>query len=298
MLITEIENLMLTITLAKAEIVNPAILDHADLESMFDKQLTGTTIANLLDILKIKVLQSSNKIHFIIEYPRVKFICKKVTIFPVVHNRRILQLADNIVAECGGQVWPVFNCTKTTTTTFCKRAANQTCASGLHSGGTAYCQTQPSYLEAVTIVDDGVIIINHPATVRCDDNLAVNVSRTQLVTFDNFAMVNDTSFRNRNNAQRRLPEVASVPQLNITGYDTILSLPFLHQLSVDNLRTINEVRDNARNDFSPIIAFGLGLSVCTIVCGLILLKHHLQKKRNDFRVNQLMDNTKIKFSKT
>lgn len=64
--------------------------------------------------------------------------------------------------------------------------------------------------------------------------LAVNVSGTQLVTFDNFAMVNDTSFRNRNNAQRRLPGVASVPQLHITGYDTILSLPFLHQLSVDN----------------------------------------------------------------
>jgi len=34
MLSTEIKNLILTITLAKSNIVNPTILDHADLKSL------------------------------------------------------------------------------------------------------------------------------------------------------------------------------------------------------------------------------------------------------------------------
>lgn len=37
--------------LQKQKIVNPAILDYADLESMFIKQLTGTIIAYLLEVL-------------------------------------------------------------------------------------------------------------------------------------------------------------------------------------------------------------------------------------------------------
>lgn len=125
-----------------------------------------------------------------------------------------------------------------------------------------------------------IIINDQPAAIRCDNNLAVNVSGPQLVTVDDFVMINDTSF------QRKLPGIASVPLLNITGYDTIVSLPFLHQLSDENLRSINKVRDNAQNDFSPIVRPGIKC----LHYSLRTHQHHLQKKRNDFQVNQLMDN--------
>lgn len=108
---------------------------------MLIKQLKGITIATLLEVSNIKVLQSVNELYSIIEYPKAKFFCKKITVFPVAHNGRILQLADNTVAQCEALVLPVSNCTKTTTTTFSKRVVNQTCANGLHSGGTANYQT-------------------------------------------------------------------------------------------------------------------------------------------------------------
>lgn len=74
MLFTEITNLILTITLAKANIVKPTILDHADLKSLVEQD---TIIVSLIEASETRVLQSANIIHNLIAYPKVKFRCKK-----------------------------------------------------------------------------------------------------------------------------------------------------------------------------------------------------------------------------
>jgi len=55
-LILELEALMLSVTLAKIEIVNPAILDSTDLKNLLNEHSTDITITDLMEVAYIKVL--------------------------------------------------------------------------------------------------------------------------------------------------------------------------------------------------------------------------------------------------
>lgn len=50
-ILTELQNLMLSVTMAKVSIVNPIILDQDDLKSLIsDKEYTNTSISNLMNV--------------------------------------------------------------------------------------------------------------------------------------------------------------------------------------------------------------------------------------------------------
>lgn len=81
-LISEIQNLMLSITLARSNIINPSIFDHDDLKSILSEHPTEVPIVNLMEVSNIKIFPSDNIVRILIDYPQIKFICKKVTMFP------------------------------------------------------------------------------------------------------------------------------------------------------------------------------------------------------------------------
>lgn len=62
-LIGEISNLILTITLAKAVIINPTIFDHDDLKSIMNEHSVEIPIINLTEAFKVKELQFKNIVH-------------------------------------------------------------------------------------------------------------------------------------------------------------------------------------------------------------------------------------------
>jgi len=115
---------MLTITLAKNNMINPVIFNHNDLKSIFDEQLTEVPIVSLMDVSKINIFQYNIFIHVIVQYPKVKFICKKVLLFPVAHYHTMLQIEENVLAECDDGVLAVSDCASTNLATFCKKAKN------------------------------------------------------------------------------------------------------------------------------------------------------------------------------
>jgi len=115
MLISEIQNCMLTITISKNNIINPTIFNHNDLKAIFDEQLTEVPIVSLMDVSKIKIFQSNFVVHIVVQYPKVKLICKKILLFPVAHYHTILQLEVNTVAECDDGILAVSDCSSTNT---------------------------------------------------------------------------------------------------------------------------------------------------------------------------------------
>jgi len=125
-LITEIQNVMLTVTLSKANIINRAILNHDDLKSVLVDHPTQVPIISLLEASNIKVPQSDNIIHVLIACPKIKITCKKVTIFPVSHQHTIPTLQNNVVADRNNDVLAVTECVLTTFAYFCKLAAHDT----------------------------------------------------------------------------------------------------------------------------------------------------------------------------
>jgi len=156
----ELQNLLLTITLAKINVVSPVFLDHTDLENVWGEEHTNTPIREILSVASVKVLQSLNVLHFIIKFPKIVMACNKFTVFPVAHHNTVLRLEDNMVAECNGEIRTVRNCFRSPGATFCQLSSVSSCAQELHAGGMAHCNTQQSDLHPITYVDEGNIIIN------------------------------------------------------------------------------------------------------------------------------------------
>jgi len=271
---------MLSVTLSKIGIINPAILDSDDLKDIINEHSTNIniTVTDLMQVAQIKVLLNNHFLHFIIKYPKPSLECKKIIIYPVQHNGTILNFAGNdIVADCSNQVIPIGNCTSTLSTTFCKKLSYTTCAQQLHSGVTAHCTTRPSHLEALIVIDEGVIIINeNTATVN-----EQTVTGTFLITFDNEVRVNGTLFRNWKNFVKKSSGPASSALLNITGHREILIL--IQKLSVENLRYIAQMEEGLKQ--RPIIS-GLAAIAFLVFCYATLQlykKHHKDRRQHDLQ---------------
>ncbi|KAH8332277.1 hypothetical protein KR074_008542 [Drosophila pseudoananassae] len=207
------------------------------------------------------------------QYPRVKRICKKVLLFPVAHYHTIQQIVDNIVAECDDGILAVSDCASTNLATFCKKASHDTCARQLHAGVAATCRTRPSNLERLTIVDDGVIIVNEKLTrISIDDGPTTTIVGTILITFERKAVINDSVYLNLNYSVNKSPGIAASPLINITGHDHILSLPMLQRMNEHNLRLMQELREDVSAGGSSRIWFAAGVAVS-------LTQQHCRRKR-------------------
>lgn len=68
-MISDLENWMLTITLAKIKIINPTILDCEDISKVIVMGSTNTSITDLVEVSYIKVLLDNKFLHFFIKYP-------------------------------------------------------------------------------------------------------------------------------------------------------------------------------------------------------------------------------------
>jgi hypothetical protein len=242
-LILELEALILSVTLAKIEIVNPTILDSKDLENILNEHSTDITITDLMEVAYINVFLDDNFLHFIVKFPSPSLVCKKVTLFPVEHNGTIINFAGyNNVADCENHTLAIGNCSTTLTSTFCRELSFTTCAQQLHAGTTAHCTTRPSHLEQVESVDDGVIIINNEmATVTMSSGTEKTIHGTFLLTFEDEVKINGSLFRNSRATVRRQPGSATAALLNITGHHEVLSLPYLQRLNIQNLRYIGDI---------------------------------------------------------
>jgi len=59
-IISELEALMLSVTLSKIGIINPVILDSNDLQNVINEHSTNITITELMEVAQIKVLLDNN----------------------------------------------------------------------------------------------------------------------------------------------------------------------------------------------------------------------------------------------
>lgn len=284
MLTTEIQNLILAITLAKIKVINPVILDDNDLKFITQEHFTNINVVEIMEVATVKVFQNNKYIHFLIKYPEPERVCKKINIYPVSHNGKILHLGtNNIVAECGTDILAVDKCELTTTSTFCMALPNTTCAQQLHSGKLAQCSTQHNHLDPVMEIEEGIVIINEiTANIEEKNSNARVINGTFLITFDDEVWINGTHFINYNNTKRKLPAIAASTLLNITGHQEVLSLPFLHKLNIDNLRYIGKLESEITK--RPVLICCAAF-ILLVACYAVLnvRDHHIRKrKRGDF----------------
>lgn len=84
--INYLNNIALSIVLAKNNLINPLILDEIDINELMEHENLQISISNLLLSTKIKVLQNDNIIHYILKIPNISKFCTFLTLFPVSHR--------------------------------------------------------------------------------------------------------------------------------------------------------------------------------------------------------------------
>ena len=83
--------------------------------------------------------------------------------------------------------------------TSCREAVNGTCAQGFHSGIVAHCGIRSSGLAPISVIDDGIAVVNDGLVeVSVDDGPEVFVNGTYLVRFKRTAFINGTRYVNFN----------------------------------------------------------------------------------------------------
>ncbi len=98
-IITDLENILMGLTLAKLNIVSPAILDGADVSEFRHKQpIIYISLVEILEVSSVSVFQNSDIMHFLITFPNPKLVCKRITVYPVQRQNRILNFeSGNLV---------------------------------------------------------------------------------------------------------------------------------------------------------------------------------------------------------
>ncbi|KAH8292866.1 hypothetical protein KR044_001666 [Drosophila immigrans] len=169
-----------------------------------------------------------------------------------VLSQEVLQIRDDIIAECDDGIFAVSDCELTSYATFCKKSTRESCAREIHAGGVANCRTQPSHLLPVALIDEGTIVINEQhVQVTVDEGPMVMLKGTHLITFEHVAIINNTRYLNYNAVVGKSPSIATSPLLNITGHDQILSLSSIHRMSEQNINIIRQLKDEVEAGGSP-----------------------------------------------
>lgn len=242
-IITELDNLITSITFAKIGIFNPILLDSNEMNLIIkNEHFTNLSVADVMAVASIKILQYNNIIYFLIRYPIPKIRCKKYIILPVAHSHQILHLQESTLAVCHNQTLALKNCSDTIPT-FCQPSSVTSCALQLMTRNTVNCSTTFDNLALIAPISDGLIVINDQLAVVEELNEApITVNGTYLIIFKESVKINGSIYYNENSTTPLKPENPRIAEINLTQHTEILSARYLHHVNQQNLRHIRHLQ--------------------------------------------------------
>ena len=289
MTVINLQNLILSISLAKSNIIDLSILDSDEVDSVVKgDDSTGTSVSEVMVVSSIKILQNNEILSFIIKFPRPKQSCKKISLFPVSHHKKIISFKEgNIVAKCGNQITAVEECRPSISSTFCKLNMKETCAKQIMSNAPAKCNTEFDLLDKISVVDDGIIILNNVAANVTEAMETHSVQGTYLILFENEVTINFTKYVNRNGVTGRSPELANIQKIEVIEHEHVLSLPYLHEMHIQNLEHLQELKkDIVLRPILSTTAFIIIVGVCFI---LFKICRNVKERRELTRIKKSLE---------
>lgn len=157
-LLTETSNMIQTLNLAKANILNTALLNLDEIEEVIKKEYP-ISIINVLEYSIFKILRLNDIIITYIKYPIITNKCINYNVEAITNNRQKLILEDRI-AKCRNLYQNVRNCKHEFDTTICQKHNKPTCLLNLMLNKKTTCNSTNEKMLDLHIIDDGIILIN------------------------------------------------------------------------------------------------------------------------------------------
>lgn len=284
LIILELQNIITTLTLAKLGILNPAILNHNEINKIIKKEKTELTITELIDISKFKIVQNNNVIAIMIEYPILFNRCK-------LYETRALSQPDGKliinkeIAKCGNVYQNVQNCKFELRFNYCKtQKDNNTCLIDLLHNERALCNKTKEKDLHLEVIRDGSILLtgNHQV-----ENLTI--TGTYLLTFENTTTIDGKTYNNPTGQINTFLKTYTVNEYDIGTYFEALD----DNLKMENINLLTTIREEITN--SPIVStFGLIILTILIIMTAIIIVYlrrprHPALTRDEYMSLQVRD---------
>jgi hypothetical protein len=282
--------------LARNNIINPLLLDDIEIKKIIDFGTMPISINNLFEEAKVKVFQNNDIIQYTLKIPQIHNFCQLISIYPVIHEHKIISLDTNYAAKCDKYSQPLKNCNLTSSFNICQPSTSK-CVSQILNENKATCSTETAhYLPPIQEIADGTIILNNVPNTNITEDHTISVQGTFLIQFKNQIEINNTVFKN-NNINSRFSIIAHPPKLltvkQINHYNK-LSLPYLHEVNINNTHHINtlyqELRGSNMIDWI-LIVFSI-LTIITLFIFIIKVFSRIGFKK--LKINEVLQNLKVK----
>ncbi len=225
----DIQNLIDTITLAKANILNTKILNEQDIKEIFRHENKPVVLTDLLDISTFKIIKNQDLLIIYIRYPIINNICSLYT------SRAIAQIngkliIDDKTAHCNGIFYKITNFKEEIFNNYCKLSNESSCFTNLLNGKKANCSKIREKNKQLENLDDGAILITGENTVN-----EIKLKGAFLILFNESIIINNINYINEK--QKMLDYISQYKYNNYIITDYIFSND--SELSLDNINIIN-----------------------------------------------------------
>lgn len=272
-IISFLDNLALSIILAKENIIHPAILDNVYLEKKFESRVVPISINDRLRVSNVSVIQNNSLIYYVIKYPIFTNFCEYLKVFPVIHNNSIIRLEINQASKCPDYTLPITSCTNIGTSKICRETTDN-CLSQLLNNNSASCSTQSAEnVPPIQWVTNGLILLNNVYETNIFEEDTIKVNGTLVVVFTNNVTINGTLYQKTPEPMRNLiPHPPKTLNLKKTGHEQLITLPYIHKLNLENTGYIERLKNDT---FAHKIALA---SLIILVPFVTWVTYHLQMR--------------------
>lgn len=262
-----LNQLTLSITLAKANVANPVMLDSAELEYLLEHEMVPVSLNNLLKASSVSVYQENELIFYALKIPLVKENCKFLKIFPVIHNSSVVHMEVNTSSQCGNINTPVTDCVKAGETSIC-RITTDSCLTQLMNENLAVCRTETAdSIPIIQKISEGTILLNNVQRTTVIDVTPLIVEGTALIIFSDNVTINGTVFYNRRFKSDVIePHPPKTIEIKKFEHKEKLSLPYLHRIYLKNTNYIETLEDQLSNH--KIMFLSILFIIVIIFCGV------------------------------
>lgn len=186
----ELSQMIHTINLAKAGILNTSILDLDEVREILKKEISyDAPLMELLEYSTVKIMQINSSYVVMIKYPKIAKKCMLYAVKPIELRHGKLGLED-FAANCNNTYMTVKNCKKYVATNICQMHTH-TCTEELLNGINTNCTMVREHMLPLDEVDDGRIIVHGSHNIN-------NFTRTgtYLILFNDSVTIDNRTFTN------------------------------------------------------------------------------------------------------
>lgn len=188
--ITDLQNTIQTIVLAKASILNPTILHYSEIQDILQHEYKNIHTTDLLDASTFKIVQKDFLIFIYIKYPLIHDKCDLYESKSIAQSDGKLEIPKQII-KCNTTYVNVKECKIELSNIYCKITEKENCLVNILNKKHAECRKLKEKNKPIDIIKEGAILISGNHTVE-----NITLFGTYLITFNETIKIDNVTFEN------------------------------------------------------------------------------------------------------